>query len=59
MNKISLCDFSDLMTVLGYERCSLCDLWTPEADLLMVVVDEPGVRQPVCPECLATLERVG
>ena len=42
----------------GYEPCSLCDVWQPGDDLLMVVVDEPGTRQPVCPECLATMERV-
>ena len=50
----------ELIRDAGYEPCSLCDVWQPGNDLLMVNVDaeEPLVSQPVCPECLATLERV-
>ena len=42
----------------GFDQCSLCAKWEPEAEVLMVEVEEPGCRQPVCPECRATLERV-
>ena len=43
----------------GYERCSLCDHWQPDDDLLMMAVDAeaPLVRQPVCGECQMTLEQ--
>ena len=49
---------SEQMKDAGLEQCSLCARWEPEADILRVEVDEPLCRQPVCPECLATLERV-
>lgn len=49
---------SEQVREAGYECCSLCGTWEPQEEIVRMEVEEPGVRQPVCPECQATLERV-
>ena len=49
---------SEQMKDAGLEPCSLCARWEPQEAIERVRVDDPLWPQPVCPECLATLERV-
>ena len=47
---------SETLKDAGMEQCSLCPRWVPEEAIKRVRVDDPLWPQPVCLECLMSLE---
>ena len=47
---------SEQLKDAGMERCSLCERWMFAEHITRVRVEDPLWPQPVCPECLMTLE---